>query len=485
MRTEALREVLLVRAIEESDASGRLLPFEERERAARDAMRSTPLATDELGQPAATSRVVEALSMRASRLLPPVLARHPALGDLLARSDWPRWAGVALLVVAFASGVSLSALHGSRRINILALPFLGLLAWNLVVYAWILIASVRAMARPGLVAALPGSAVVRGLGRRLGPLVTRIAQVDTEFGTAARRYATDYTRADASRIGQLLRQWLHLAAAILALGLLAGLYLRGIGHSYVAGWESTWLGPEQVRWLIDTIFGPPARWAAIALPTSVEAVAGLQFQPDGSGGESAAAWIHLMALCLLATIVLPRLVLAAAASWQAARCQRSDVLPESLANYAGQVLGAGGQGQSLEIDVVPYAHEPTTAARTALESTARDVFGRHARLRWLPAIAYGDEETGPMPTDGAAGRLVLMNLAATPESENHGRLLSLLRARSPAMHTVLVLDATSYAERFGADPASAGRLEERRRLWQAFARSHGLDAVFVAAGSSA
>ncbi len=90
-----------------------------------------------------------------------------------------------------------------------------------------------------------------------------------------------------------------------------------------------------------------------------------------------------------------------------------------------------------------------------------------------------------MPTDGAAGRLVLMNLAATPESENHGRLLSLLRARSPAMHTVLVLDATSYAERFGADPASAGRLEERRRLWQAFARSHGLDAVFVAAGSSA
>ncbi len=484
MRTEALREVLLVRAIEESDVAGRLLPFEERERAAREAMRSAPLATDELRQPAATSRVVEALSMRASRLLPPLLERHPALGDLLARSDWPRWAGFALLVVAFASGVSLSALHGSRRINILALPFLGLLAWNLVVYGWILLASLRAMARSGPPAALPGSTVVRGLGRRLGPLVTRIAQVDTELGAAVRRYAADYTRADAARIGQLLRQWLHLAAAALALGLLAGLYQRGIGHAYVAGWESTWLGPDQVRWLIDTLFGPPARWAAISLPTTVEAVARLQFQPDGSGGESAASWIHLMALCLLASIVLPRLVLASVASWKAARCQSGDVLPESLANYAGQVLGAGGQGQSLGIDVVPYAHEPTTAARTALESTARDVFGRHARLRWLPAVAYGAEETGPMPTDGVAGRLVLMNLAATPESENHGRLLSLLRTSSPAIRTVLALDATSYAERFGADPAWAGRLEERRRLWQSFARGHGLEAVFVTVGPS-
>ena len=47
-----------------------------------------------------------------------------------------------------------------------------------------------------------------------------------------RRYATDYTRADAARIGQLLRQWLHLAAAALGLGMLAGLYQRGIGHAY-------------------------------------------------------------------------------------------------------------------------------------------------------------------------------------------------------------------------------------------------------------
>ncbi len=39
----------------------------------------------------------------------------------------------------------------------------------------------------------------------------------------------------------------HFAAAALALGLVAGFYLRGVGLEYRAGWESTFLGPTQVR----------------------------------------------------------------------------------------------------------------------------------------------------------------------------------------------------------------------------------------------
>lgn len=490
MRPDTLREILLIKAVEEADRSGQVLAWGERERAARDALRATGLTTDEVGQDSAGPRVLQALADRAGRLSGPLLQRYPVLNDLLARSGWPTWVGLALLLVAFVSGFGLSAMNESRRINILALPFLGLLAWNLAVYAWVAAGGVKQLAQGASSATRMAGSAVRNIGRRLGPLVARTAQVDTVMGDAVRRFVADWSHHGAPILAQQMRQWLHLAAAALAMGLIAGLYQRGIGHAYLAGWESTWLAAPQVKWLIDALFGPVASWAGIALPRTVEQVAQLQFQPDGSGGASAAPWIHVIALCLLVAVVLPRLLLAGLAWFKGQRLQHSAALPEDLSAYARTALGAGGQGLQTAINVIPYAYEPGSPATARLEPALQEMFGRGARARMHGAVAYGAEaDLSPVLKEfgrTADGCVLLMNLASTPETENHGLVLDTARQHSRAApgaaHCRLVVDEASYAERFGTDPSLAGRLEQRRQLWRDFAAKHGIEISFVPAG---
>ena len=42
----------------------------------------------------------------------------------------------------------------------------------------------------------------------------------------------------------------HLGAAVLAIGLIAGLYVRALALRYEAGWESTLLGPPEAHALL-------------------------------------------------------------------------------------------------------------------------------------------------------------------------------------------------------------------------------------------
>ena len=71
MRAEELRAVLLVKAIEESDGAGTILTTAERAAASRTARRENPGADapDLL------------LAVRAQRLLPRILERHPVAGS--------------------------------------------------------------------------------------------------------------------------------------------------------------------------------------------------------------------------------------------------------------------------------------------------------------------------------------------------------------------------------------------------------------------
>jgi hypothetical protein len=492
MRQEKLREVLLVKAIEEADRSGVILPFADRERAARDALRANQLGTEEIARDAAAAKVGQALSERAAVLVRPLLERHPVLEDLLARSGWPAWIGLALLVVAAASGYGLSAMNDSRRINILALPFLGLIAWNLLVYLWLAMGGVRRIMAGATAATRLAGSAARGIGRRLGPLVARTVRVDKDLGAAVRRFVADWSDAGAPVLAQQARLWLHLAAAAVAVGLIVGLYQRGIGHHFVAGWESTWLTAPGVQWVIDTLFGPVASWSGIELPRSVEEVRQLEFLPDGAGGGTAAPWIHLIALCLMCMVVLPRLVLAGVAWFGSERLQRAARLPGSVAAYARAALGAGGQGLQTVINVLPYAFEPPPQCVAGLEPVLQEMFGRGARPRLQSPIAYGDEDSLRTAIEQRAqetdGFIILMSLASTPEVENHGVVISAARdsARAPSVGAAfrLVIDGSSYASRFAADPSLAGRMEERRQLWRKFARGYGIEATFMPASKA-
>ena len=162
---------------------------------------------------------------------------------MLGRTRTPAWILAVLLLLAFASGIALSALDGSRRINILAFPFIGLIAWNLLTYVVLAVGWLRRR-RGGTTAPLQSRRWFgRAFARRIGPLVKRTARVHAVLGRAIGSYAESWTDAGGAFIAQHARRWLHLAAAAVAIGLIAGLYLRGTVLRYEAGWESTFLGP--------------------------------------------------------------------------------------------------------------------------------------------------------------------------------------------------------------------------------------------------
>ncbi len=131
-------------------------------------------------------RQARALADRAQRLAAILDRRYPVLADLRGRVRWPAWLSLMLLVGAFASGIVLSTLENTRRINILAFPFLGVIAWNLVIYLVLALAWLRR------VAGLTGAAVKPTTGRGLSAIVTRIVvRPLRRFGPQDRRGPRD------------------------------------------------------------------------------------------------------------------------------------------------------------------------------------------------------------------------------------------------------------------------------------------------------
>jgi len=148
MREDTLRAVLMVRAIEEVDRAGTLLPPGDRAQATREAVRALGAGVDEVALVADDRLLARALGDRAERLVGPLVERSPIVGEALGRTRTPAGLLIVLLLAAFASGIGLSALDGSRRINILAFPFLGLIAWNFAMYAVLAIGWIRGRMRP-------------------------------------------------------------------------------------------------------------------------------------------------------------------------------------------------------------------------------------------------------------------------------------------------------------------------------------------------
>ena len=485
MREDILRRVLLVKAIEEVDRAGTIIPPGDRAQATREALRAEGATGPQPAEGAPDAMLARALGERAQRLIGPVVQRFPVVDEALGRTRTPAWALGALLIAAFAVGLGLSALDGSRRINILAFPFLGLVAWNLAMYA--LLAAGWTRARLQSTGSVRRSRRWAGeaFTRRFKPLLQATRRVHAVLGEALARYAAAWADVGGAYVAQHARRWMHLAAAVVAIGLVVGLYVRGTVLRYEAGWESTFLGPAQVQAILAMLYGPAATWSGVPLPVSVTDVEALRWTAQGGGGD-AAPWIHLIALTLLCYVVLPRLALAGVASLALARLGRASLLPEELRTYARDAFRGSGLVRSSGLtSVTPYAYEPSEASLVGLQRWLREASGADVRLERRTTLRYGEEDMAAQAFAIGAHQqadlhVVLMNLAATPEAENHGVVIAAARdaahrARPPGAVRIVV-DESPYAARLAGDASLAPRLEERRRLWREFVAGYGLKA---------
>lgn len=484
MREADLAHVLLVQACEETDPQGRFLSLEERRRAGRSVPAPSPGA--------GPAEVEQYLAERARTLSVGLLARWPAFGRAVGISGLPVPA-LPVLLLAILAGLALDRLGETRRIDLLAFPLLGLIAWNLLVYAGGAIApALRHSRRRG------------GAGDRVPPLVLRAAAWTVSpdrwwrregvgeggrwVAAALRRFFLHWTASAGHVVGARAERLFHLGAAGFGLGAVLGMYLRGLAVEYRAGWESTFLGAPAVAWLLGIVLGPSAwilhRVAPGLVPPpgdlfSVESIERLR-GPAASG--DAAVWIHLWAATAALVVLGPRLALAWRAS-RRAKTARAE-LPVDDAYFLR--LLAASRGAGVLVSVVPYSFQPTAEAAERIRGLLMDVFGNRARIHVLEPPAYGAPPPDALAADvarleGPLRVVSVFNLAQTPEPEVHGEFLDDVRRLTeapPGGQLLVLLDEEAYRARLG--PGSP-RLVERRRAWERLAADHGLAAVAVSA----
>jgi Protein of unknown function (DUF2868) len=392
----------------------------------------------------------QALDQRARHALQRLAPRDPTVPRLLARRMWnTAWAPV-VLALAFVAGIAVDAIGGTQRINLLAPPVWAVIAWNLAVYLGLL---------------LPRPAVPRGL-RAL--LARRLAGAGG--GSAPlRAYAAAWAQASLPLAATRAAVLLHVAAAALALGLVAGLYVRGLVLDYRAGWESTFLDPAAVRALLAALLAPASAATGIAVPDEA-GIAALRLGPGVAAMAGAAHWIHLYAAMLALFVIGPRLALAALAGSRAAWGARHVALP--LQEPYFQRLLRDLQSLDARVQVLPHGAAPSPQATLALRAWLAAACGDSLQLSLVPPTPYGQEDDIAAPEPGTTLRVLLVDLGSTPEDDTQGRALALLRAQpqAPGAPLLVLADEAGWRRRFARLPA---RLDERRAAWRGFAQRHG------------
>lgn len=415
------------------------------------------------------------IARRAQHAVQRLAPREPAAAKWLTRrlwqSRWVAWALLAGLIV----GVLADSIGSSQRINLLAPPLWAVLVWNAVVY---LLLFGHALARLLMRPTRPGGLV------RLAQRVLHFGRSPAEPGSASgsapalRLFASLWLRASAPLSAARASTLLHAAAAALALGLIVGMYLRGLVLDYRAAWESTFLSADAARAILATVLAPAAAISGIALPDAAgfEALRGVHGSADVAtvAGASAAPWIHLLALTLGLFVVLPRGVLALVSALRARWLGRHVALPLGDAYF--QRLARLQHGDVARVAVQPYAATPSAQAALGLQALLVPVLGDGLQLRIAPTAAFGAEDDAENDAKAAldAGTtlaIALFDLSATPEAESQGRFAQQLAARAPAgAVTILLVDEAAFRQRFGADSA---RLAQRREAWRAFGEALG------------
>jgi len=413
------------------------------------------------------------IATRAGHALQRLVPREPALGRLATTKPWHAGGALAIVLVGFVLGIAGDALGGGRRINLLAPPFWGVLAWNLVVYALLIALPLMRLARRGKVREGP---IVR-MAEWLLRMRQRLPRASSggSAGTIRRFAALWLAR---SRRLSLLRgeTALHLGATALALGLIAGLYARGLVLDYRVGWESTFLNADSAHAIVTTVLGPASALSAIALPDAAS-FATLRFAADSaSAGAPAAPWIHLIALTLALVVVVPRLVLALGCGLLAGWRARRFALPIDEPYFQRLVrLGSGGAAR---VVVFPYAAIPSPQATLGLHALLSATFGARLGVRIAPLVSFGQEDAvpGAIAAD-TTHAIALFDLGATPEAEHQTRFLRSLAAALPTGAVLgAIVDASAFARRFaGID----SRIAERREAWRAWGETTGTHAVVV------
>lgn len=473
MNEQVARKVTLVRCIETADVKHEVLSDDDRMYASRSARELAQWSAADGKSPLTLDHFLE---QRSEQILKRLAERTPSFRAFLHRRPLLPMLSALLPLIALIAGAAIDHIADPRRVDLLSAPLLLIIGWNLLVYvillAWLLIPAKRTgWVGPDLMRRL--STGKAALPRKLpAPLAAALGQ-----------YTLDWTQLSWKLTHARLSRTMHLSAAAFALGAIISLYARGLLTQYAAGWESTFLDAGQVHALLSTVFAP----ALLLFPLegfSIADVQALRFvqEPSSAGG---ARWVHLYAATLLLLVIVPRMILAVFAGWRAARLVRRFPLDLQQPYYLKLADHIGAGRGPVTVRVLPYSFTLDERRDRGLSVIAASMFGEQARVMLRPSLPYGEDfkavlqDLGPdSDSDSATMTAVLFNLAATPEQENHGALLSAIARQLPGKVSVLV-DESALTERAITQTGVDARLAERIALWRQFCTYHQVPVTVV------
>jgi hypothetical protein len=332
MHERALRKVLLIQSIEETDRTGAALPLAERIEATRAVLGKNPPSPETRPEAPLSTATEWFLIRRADVLLRALRSRSPGIDHVLNHAGGATPLDRAVLFGAFLLGVVLSFVDRGRGIDIFALPLVVLILWNLLIY-------VTLWRRPPARRTWFARFYARSARRHLDDLLAHSSHFNAPLAPGLSRFAGDWWNIAQPLFAVRARRLLHLSAVLVAVGLIIGYYIRAEILRAAAGWYGgNFLGPDTAHALLTLLYWPARVISGIDSP-SIEVIRQLRWSAPQLGGGEATFWIHLMAWTAAVYIVVPRLLAALGSSFALWRLSRQFVPPPGLASYVRIVSG--------------------------------------------------------------------------------------------------------------------------------------------------
>lgn len=448
--TEAeVRQVLLVRALERSaDRTGTWT-----DDAARAA---TAQAQERVGEKAPFDRF---LAARAAWAIERLASRD---ADLRLAAGAPWWTPAVpwlTWAVALLLGLVGTQLFADGHVNVIEWPIVALILWNLAIYLLLAGRMVGGLlARRRRPAGFFTQTLVRlaSSQARLRPNLRKLAWMTT--------FLADHALATRALILARIAWVLHVAAALVPLGAVLNIYLRGLSEEYRAFWKSTWLSAENVDQIAHWVLGP-GEWLHRSLATAVRLpdlahIASLQYQP-GHPGDPAARWIHLYAAAILVWVLLPRLLLAVLCWLRARRLRRA--LPIDLDTAYFSALRAAHEGRQPRALVISFRHQTAPRALAGLRTLLERLHGQTVDIEEIPVTSAGRDQAweAALARGDAITVVMMFNLTAVAMPGTHDRFVrEVLQATDRRVPAAVIVDESTYPDR---DPV---RRHERRNQWR-------------------
>jgi hypothetical protein len=466
MNEQAVRNVVLVRAIESADSKRQVLSDDDLAYASRSAKELAQWdAADTKSKPTPASF----LQRRSEQILKKIGERYPAFSSLTSTRDPFVLLGVALPTLALLGGAFLDRISDPHRVDLLSFPLLIIVFWNLLIYGALLAGSF-----------LPSQWARRFDAGFLGRLVTlrtfRTHKLPHSLTAAFAAFVSEWAVICAPLTNSRVKRIVHLSSACFAAGAVLSLYARGLVSKYKAGWESTFFSEDQVHWILSWLFWPAT--LIFNLPGfSIADVKALQLPNTGAGAQ----WVHLYAGTLFLLVILPRLVLAIAARWKERKLAEN--LPLDLGQpYFRKLTGDIDTAKPAVLRVIPYSYMIDEDRDRGLAKVAQMLLGDRARVMLRPSVPYGEELSFESSNDASGSdithTIALFNLSATPERETHGAFLDRLLRSNPRGLSAMI-DESGFLERLRLQAGHEKRMRERTAMWRQFCELHNVPFALV------